>query len=1250
MSYNSRFQSNFQKVSPFFLIAQVLAGVLFLLFPNVTEAKNCGDGVDTCVCGDTVVADYTLTSDMNCTGHGLIIGADGITIDGDNHTITGDGGSSDYGIDNSGGYDNVTIQNFANITNFNRGIYLKNSTGSTVQNNIINSSACGIYLDSSSSNTLTGNTASSNSSGIYLSSSSSSNILTGNTANSNTSCGIYLSSSSNTLTGNTANSNTHYGIYLFFSSSNILSSNIANSNNRGIYLSSSSSNTLTGNTANSNTSCGIYLSSSSSNTLTGNTANSNAHYGIYLYSSSNTLTGNTANSNARYGIYLLSSSSNKLKGNTMSENTYNLYIYGTTAQYDNTIDTTNTVEGKPVYYFYDNDGTAENPLVYDGNTIGDIGMFWCISCDYVQVKNATLSANNYYGVYFNNTTHSTIENIVASLNRYGIYLESSSSNTLTGNTASLNTNGIYLSLSSSSNTLTGNTASLNTNGIYFSFSSSNTLTGNTISNNKQDIEDNGTNTYSSNQFNHNLTSKMLTFTEVIRTKNLNDTISFSISAFNPNGAGCNGCTAVTTFPSETVTIDSETGNDITGHFTVTRPGIYSLNFTVTDSNSNITKRRMLFFVGNTSQQTTKYYFRGIKPTHGQPKDSDCRSLLLTAPSATEAWTCGYWIQNSPDEIPNYPLAYLSGIDTYSWYETALSEGYIGVQRFVTYDSGVDFKSTVPIASDYTWINKNFTNLNWSMDYPQSWYWLSLKLEGDNPYWTTFPVGHTADEASYADFTYSYTTTPTIESISNTDIVVLSATSPADDTDSATIVLENPTSSAASTNLVLASFNKPFSSGASTINSNGNTTLATGNIAASSVSTFNSVDMEITPSSDSVDITIDTWNTSGTYYKKWIETASGSLSVSHTIGDLKANTYYTVKVDSARYSTYLSNSSGEISFTYTGEYSDHEFEVEEDTTSPDAFTLSSPASDSSTSNNPPTLSWNPSSDSESGLAKYQLYIDGSLYRDNISSTSVTLTSSLSCAPHTWYVKAVDKAGNSTNSSTFSLTITCPKGGGFMPVKAPPEGFGVSINKGKKKTSKSLVTLNLEGGEAEEMMISNFSDFRDAEKEPYQEEKEWDLCKGKALCQEGEHRVYVKFFIPWKKDPEPVSDSILLGESQKSLSQMTLSELKGLLIQIKQMISQLKQGLIIPEGFTFKTDLRYGDNNQQVRYLQIFLKKQGKDIYPQGIVSGWFGPLTKAAVIKFQETYADDILAPWGLHKGNGFVGQTTRAKINEILGR
>lgn len=73
-----------------------------------------------------------------------------------------------------------------------------------------------------------------------------------------------------------------------------------------------------------------------------------------------------------------------------------------------------------------------------------------------------------------------------------------------------------------------------------------------------------------------------------------------------------------------------------------------------------------------------------------------------------------------------------------------------------------------------------------------------------------------------------------------------------------------------------------------------------------------------------------------------------------------------------------------------------------------------------------------------------------------------------------------------------------------------------------------------------------------------------------------------------------------------------------------------------------------NNNDVKCLQQFLKNQGNSIYPEGLITGYFGNLTKQAVIRFQEKYKSEILTPIGLQNGTGIVGEKTRAKINTML--
>lgn len=85
-----------------------------------------------------------------------------------------------------------------------------------------------------------------------------------------------------------------------------------------------------------------------------------------------------------------------------------------------------------------------------------------------------------------------------------------------------------------------------------------------------------------------------------------------------------------------------------------------------------------------------------------------------------------------------------------------------------------------------------------------------------------------------------------------------------------------------------------------------------------------------------------------------------------------------------------------------------------------------------------------------------------------------------------------------------------------------------------------------------------------------------------------------------------------------------------------------------GFCFKKTLKLGDTNNDVKELQNFLALD-KKIYPEGIVSGYFGKLTEKAVKQFQIKYYREIMEPANIISPTGLVGAFTLKQLNIVAG-
>jgi len=192
--------------------------------------------------------------------------------------------------------------------------------------------------------------------------------------------------------------------------------------------------------------------------------------GISIFDSNeHNISGNDITNNY-YGIILQYSYGNTLRDNHMSGNQRNFFVWGDFPfYYYHDIDSSNTVDGKPMYYWV-NQQNRTVPV--------DAGYVALIDSVNITVQNLTLK-NNSQGILLVETKNSIINSNNITNNRWGIHLLFSFNNTISGNNIMNRGTGILLD-SSVNNTIFGNNLKNNYFGIDLSYHFMPSTTNNTI--------------------------------------------------------------------------------------------------------------------------------------------------------------------------------------------------------------------------------------------------------------------------------------------------------------------------------------------------------------------------------------------------------------------------------------------------------------------------------------------------------------------------------------------------------------------------------------------------------------------------------------------------------------------------------------------------------------------------------------------------------------------------------------------------
>jgi len=371
---------------------------------------------------------------------------------------------------------NISVVGNNASSNTRSGIYVWSSNLIAISNNTLSGNGqAGTYLAYSDGNAIINNEARGNRDGIALFDSNG-NLIADNIVRLNDN-GIRLwSSDNNVIEGGEALNNVN-GVLLEESLRNTLENITASDNEYGVYLDHSALTDMSNLTATNNTRNGVYLRESWGGVISGSNASLNDRSGIVLGSSSGTTVSNNTVSGNMFGIVLSYTGSSVLRNNTMIENGVYISVGSLQDWNTHTIDTSNTVNGKPVHYWKD---------IIGGKVPSGAGQVILANCTGVVVENQNTSLSS-VGIALGFSSGNIIANNTALGNDQGAYLWKSTSNSIANNTFANNRLGIHLDSSSDYNNVTENFATNNWAGIDMNFADWNTVWGNNLSWNRHGI-------------------------------------------------------------------------------------------------------------------------------------------------------------------------------------------------------------------------------------------------------------------------------------------------------------------------------------------------------------------------------------------------------------------------------------------------------------------------------------------------------------------------------------------------------------------------------------------------------------------------------------------------------------------------------------------------------------------------------------------------------------------------------------------